>query len=101
MANGDILTTLETDIANALKRKLPEDKRLMFNTFRAMVIFLKDDHARLADMTPKVNTLWECKEQEDKDKKETRRMILSPIYNTVITWIISTLITLLGIHFLG
>jgi hypothetical protein len=100
MSNGQILESLEIDISQALSKKnLAEDKRLMFKTMQTFVIYLKDDHARIIDMTPKVKEMWECKEQLDKDRRETKKMILSPLYNTIITWIVSTIITILGIHF--
>jgi len=95
MANGEILTSLKNDIGQALLKKLPEDKRLMFKTMQTFVIYLEADHAKVNDMFPKVNNLWEHKELVEEERKEAKKMILSPVINTLITWAVSTLITVL------
>jgi hypothetical protein len=100
MANGEILDNLERDINQALvNKKLSEDKRMMFRMMQTFVVYLKDDHKSVKDMAPKVEALWGCKEQADKDSRENKKMVLSPLFNILITLGVSTIFNALIFYF--
>ncbi len=94
MANGDILDALEAKIANGLKNKRLTDKeRTQLEIQQLLVIFLKEDHATLKEMRPQVDQMWKSHQQEDTDRREYRKMWVTPLVGTVVTTGISLLFT--------
>lgn len=101
MSNGEILDALEKKINLALQNKrLTEKERTLLDIVQLFVLFLQDDHKKMAAIAPQVSVLWSDREQSKMDRMDFRRMWMSPLINILVTTGVSVILSALLFYFL-
>lgn len=100
MANGEILDALDVKINKALQNKrIADQTRTQLEIQQMFVIFLKEDHQNLKILMPQINVLWAEREQSNIERRDLKKMLLTPLISTLVTTGASLVITALLSYF--